>query len=489
MLSFITASAQEPWLKFQTLQNQMAGLECFAPSGTGYRIERSTSLSDWRPAADWKIGTGSPVTLLDTDLSASGFYRLKSAPLQAPWIKVCCVGTSITDGGTQRVNDFEYHAANSHAGWLKHLLQERIAYPPRQNAFKPAGDWDHGYSGATVQQLIAGGSWLNNFDPNLVPVADALATNADVYVLEGGTNDLSGNPADNAAILQRIRNYWDYFRSRGKPVIALTVLPVGKTRHTGVPNDRGTTAHRDQILAINQALIPIAEELGVELIDVHRFCEMDADGFAKLSSLWDGIHPNSAYAHAIAEAVTEVIAPHTLENPEPYIPGPNSPAWLSPNVNPSQNSKPGGWATEGATTFTWSSHTDLYGQTWQRISFDHATELPWVAVQCTIFSGFAEGDVVRSVIRVRDLPGSFKGVSTFNSYLYAWNGTHLKASALDQAGNLGVGHQVRGASGLFISPAFTVPAGTTQLRWVFTFQKAQAATVDLRQCGIFRESP
>lgn len=355
-----------------------------------------------------------------------------------------------------------------HPGWLPHLLNHRITLAARANAWRV--DRDHGYSGMTLLGLVVGRNESETWIPDgLIPVADACATNADVFVLEGGTNDL-GLPA--TTVISRINAYWTYFRSRGKEVIALNVLPVGIVK--------GGTLIRDRVNAINAALPAIADSLGVKLIDVHSLANFDSEGFPTTESIWDGLHPSTSYAHKIAKAIAAEIEPRTLENSEPLIPPAGSARWLTPNPFPSQASQPLGWVRAGGSS-AWSAQTDADGTLWQRISMTHAgDESSWLYGGTT--QGFVPGDTVRLCARLRQVAAGLECQSIRMACVFY--GPSVVITDAIQTGNPGTG-VLDPVSGLFVSDEIVIPAGTNEVRWEI-FHRANRATVDLRQVGIFK---
>lgn len=410
-------------------------------------------------------------------LTCGVFMMLERGNLAAsnlpPIRTVCCVGTSITDSGTAGVTGADdagarvnYNGA-SYVGWLPHLLNHRITLSPRANAWQV--DRDHGYSGMTLYGLVRGANESETWIPQgLIPVADACATNADVFVLEGGTNDLGLSAA---TVISRINAYWTYFRSRGKEVIALNLPPVGVG---------GGAVIRERVQAINAALPALADSLGVKLIDIHSLANFDTNGFPTTGSVWDGLHPSTSYAHKIAKAIAAEIAPRTLENPEPLIPIAGSARWITSNPFPSQGTQPQGWALVGGAS-TWSAQTDADGTAWQRIRMTNTGyENCWLYGGAT--QGFAAGDTVRLCARLRQVAADLDCQSIRIACVFY--GASVVITDAIQTGSAGTG-VLDPVSGLFMSDEILVPAGTTEVRWEI-FQQANRATIDLRQVGIFK---
>ena len=386
---------------------------------------------------------------------------------------VCCVGTSITDGGTSRAADADRagervnYGGGYASGWLPHLLNNRVQSAPRKNAW--ATDRDHGYSGITVHGLVVGRNESEGWIPEgLIPVADACATDADIYVLEGGTNDL-GLPA--TKVISRIEAYWEYFRSRGKEVIALNLPPYGSG---------GGVAARDRVNEVNAALPGLAQAMGVTLIDIHSLVSLDPNGLATTESIWDIAHPTAAYAHRIARAIATVIEPRTRVNPEPRIPVLGSASWLTPNPYPSQSTRPAGWVIVGCDA-KWASVTDADGTTWQRLTMNNA-DYGSCWLYGTTATGFKEGDTVRMCARIRHAAEGFDCRNIRIACLFY--GPSVVITETLGSGSPGTG-VMDPVTGFFVSDEITVPAGTTEVRWEI-FHFANSATIDLREIGVFK---
>jgi hypothetical protein len=337
-------------------------------------------------------------------------------------------------------------------------------------------DMDHGYSGWTLRQLIDGQTWSGG--PGFIrPMDDAYAANADGYVLEGGTNDIIGQTS--ATIISQITEYWTWFRSRNKPVIALDVLPLGTAY--ALP---WTNAHRDKVMEVNAALPAIAASLGVTLVPTHPLVVKDGNGFVSTDYLWDGVHPSGKFALAISQAIAAVLQPHTVNLPESLIPSHTSALWLNSVSFTPGATRPAPWShgLGAGVSAAYSAQTDGDGTKWQRVALSGGSGYPGSQISIYLGSGFTVGTTIRGSMRIRGVSAGWDARS-LRVNIDCWNGAASYSYAI-QPNNNGTG-VYDPVTGLFTTPDFLVPAGTTQIQMI-CYLEANAATFDVRQFGMYR---
>lgn len=389
-------------------------------------------------------------------------------------LRVACVGTSITNQGSLLVTDTSpriVDLTNGHVGWLEHLSNHRVRLARRNGAFESSTDKSFGYSGFQLPGLTDGTT-------GVYPLDNAIASGAEVLVLEGGTNDVLTGLTDASTTVTRVTNYWTKAVNSGKRVIALNILPVGSSS--------GATK-RDVITTANASLVSVAASLGVTLIDSHSVATKDGDGYATTETLWDGVHPTPAYAHRLAKLIDAQLATFYANRPqEMMVPAAASSIWITTNNSPTGTSIPSGWAKSGTFTDTYSTRTDSDGTTWQRIRMvQGGSAHAYNELYIRATTGITAGDRVRFACRLRAVSGSFTAreveisgrstadYSTWRNFVAVTGGSNLGAGSYDPV------------SGLFVSPIYTIPASTVAVDAKLGFYNTDV-TVDIRQFGIFK---
>lgn len=462
-------------------------------------------------------------------LSNTGAFATSAQGLAAIGtpLRVACVGTSITEQGSLLVTDSNpriIDAGNGHAGWLEHLSNHRARLVRRNGVAETATDKTFGYSGYGLVGLTDGASAV-------FPLDNAIASDAEVLVLEGGTNDISGGVQ--ATIVSRITNYWTKAVASGKRVIALNVLPYGGqatsagsmvngetyeiytpgtttwTSFGAADNNTGTVfvksggtatgtglalskssatanTNKNLITAVNADIVAVAASLGVTLIDTHSVATLSS-GFATTESTWDGIHPTPAYAHRLAKLIDTQLATFYANRPqEMIVPAAGSGVWITSSNSPSGASIPSGWAKSGTFTDTYTAVSDTTG-TWQRIRMlQTGTAHSVNALYVRATTGFSAGERVRYACRIRPTSGA-----TFTSRsIELWGRSTTDYSTwryfdgIRAGSNLGTG-DFDPVTGLYISPVFTIPASTVALDAYIQSYNTDV-TFEVRQFGIFK---
>ncbi len=451
-----------------------------APSGTGF-VKVTSGVLD-TPSATIPhtaiTGLGTAATTAATAYATAAQGAKADTARQTRYYKtICCVGTSITFAGNALVTTAggarEYDSTMAHSGWLRHLLGGNAIYPLRSDRGETVHN--HGWSGwnlsgnGTQGGIVYGAS-------GFTPADDALKTDADLYVLEGGTNDVN-NSFTTANIIANITAYWTKFRAAGRDVIAINIPPLGSAS--------GTTK-RDAITTVNAALPAIATSLGVTLVDIYALSTRDGSGYATSQTLWDGVHPTVAYAHKIAAAIAAVIPADKIPDLN-LIPKAGSAQWVTSDSNPSGASKPGSWTKSGTSfTDTYSAVTDADGSTtWQRITFARSggTAYSTLGYYNQATTGFQAGDVMRLSGRIRAATGTF-AVRDFALYVNCYANGNITTVAIQGSGS---SSDMDPITGTFISPPFTVPVGTTAITWNLNIF-CDNITFDIRDIGVFKVS-
>jgi len=391
-------------------------------------------------------------------------------------LTVACVGTSITHQGTVLTTDVNpriHDLTNGHAGWLEPLSNHRVRLARRNGVFEAYTDKTFGYPGYQLPGLTDGST-------GVYPLDNAIASGAEVLVLEGGTNDVNTGLTDTSTTVSRVTSYWTKAVNSGKQVIALNILPIGSAS--------GATK-RDIITNANAQLVSVAASLGVTLIDSHSVATKDGNGYATDETLWDGIHPTPAYAHRLAKLIDTQLATYYADRPQSMIvPSAASSIWITQSNSPSQATIPTGWAKSGTFTDTYTAVTDADGTTWQRVKMVQggaAKSVNSLYIRAT--SGFSAGDRVRFAVRMREVSGATFDANEFYAYgrttanYSAWQ----YAYALSGGTNLGTG-DYDPITGLFISPVLTVPSGTVAIDAAILFNPNTEVSVDVRQFGVFK---
>lgn len=461
-----------PTWRFEPRNGRPTSLVWETVEGQDYDLFQSNDLIAWERVTGFPVaGAGQPLTH-PLQPSTQAYFRIVTRPTE-PWRTICTVGTSITDGASNRLDGSDGAGARLRfmpsfpPAYLRPMLGQKISLSLRDNSW--AVDSDHGYSGATLLGLLKGSEASSYIAEGLIPVRDAINTGADAFILEGGTNDRTLPPA---TILARMHDYWNYFRSRDKPVVAMNILPVGPANGPVI---------RDTIAQVNAALPALAAKLGVILIDTYSLAEIDDQGYATPTSSRDGIHPQAAYAAAIAKALADRIRPHTVQNTAFPIPPTGDERWLTPNQNPSQNSQPSGWTyASPGTEFT--AVTDTDGTRWQRVALNNSL---WLYGHLS--TGFSPGEKVRMTAKIRLVDQSATGAMRVCAYFY--NGTGIFTSALYAGSDTFAGSYPTGEEWYFITDEATIPTGTTMVRWEILFYgdiRNRKSIADIRDIGLFK---
>lgn len=478
-------------------------------------------------SADREDTTAAILEVLENGLEGKASAAQGIAALGGP-LRVACVGTSITEQGSLLATDANpriHDLGGGYAGWLEHLSNHRVRLVRRNGVGESLTDKTFGYSGYGLTGLTNGAS-------GVYPLDNAIASGPEVFILEGGTNDVSDGVQ--ATIVNKVTNYWTKALNTGKPVIALNILPIGGkytaatamvngdtyeimtvgttvwTNFGAADNNAGTvfvksgaagsgtgfvfskssataTTNKNLIAAVNADLVAVAAGLGVTLIDTHAAATMSG-GFATVESVWDSIHPTPAFAHRIAKLINTQLSTLYANRPqEMIIPAAASGLWITTSNSPTGVSIPSGWAKSGTITDTYSLTTDADGTTWQRVRFLQAGAAgSYNEIYNRATTGFAAGDRVRFCIRIRPVSGA-----TFTAHDIAFMGrstadylTWRNCCAVTQGSNYAIG-DFDPITGLFVSPILTIPSGTVGIDAKIGFYNTDV-TFEFRQAGVFK---
>ena len=500
-----------------------------APSGTGFA--KVTSGVWDTPSA----------TIPHTDITGLGTAATTAATAYATAaqgmaatggpLRVACVGTSTTHQSSILATDVNpriHDLTNGHAGWLEHLTNHKVRLVRRNGVFESYTDKTFGYPGFGLTGLTDG---VNG----VYPLDNAIASGAEVLVLEGGTNDVSSGDSS-ATILTRIEDYWTKAVNSGARVIALNIPPMG----SGIIN----STKRDVITTVNAALPALATSLGVNLIDVYATATIDGSGYATTESAFDGIHPTPAFAHRMAALIAaqlntwaanrpqEMIVPHSqgalttagsftvglkyviasigTTNFVPIGASGNTigveftatgagsgtgtayvanAVWLTAQPNPSQTgTKPNAWVASGTFTPTYTAVTDADGTLWQRVRMlqtGTANSIMKFSINPT--SGFMAGERIRFSCRIRPVSGGAFDVTEVGFLGQCYDTTSVSSKsyrAISGGANLGAGNYDP-ITGLFVSPVYVIQATSTALFAIIEFY-GNDVQFDIKDYGIFK---
>jgi lysophospholipase L1-like esterase len=187
-------------------------------------------------------------------------------------------------------------------------------------------DRDHGIGGTTAYGWIHGFNTGGiDYDP---PINDAIAADPDVFLVQVGTNDIPGNTA--ATVSGRVRAVWAALVATGKPVFGCDILQRASAHNT--PTWRDTINEVNTILRASWEADSLTNYLQIDDLQTK-----DGSGYAdpmyypdNSATPFDGIHPGTLLAHAIAKEFLAVLDPSAAATP-PTIPASGSADWVTPN--------------------------------------------------------------------------------------------------------------------------------------------------------------
>lgn len=474
------------------------------------------------------LGTAATTAATSYATATQGMAATANGPL-----RVACVGTSITFQSSLLATDVNpriHDLTNGHAGWLEHLTNHKIRLVRRTGVYESSTDKTFGYSGFGLTGLTTG-------SVGVYPLDNAIASGAEVLVLEGGTNDIAGGVR--ATIVAKVRAYWTKAINSGARVVALNILPYGGptivataitsaqngniyeiqtvgtsvwTSYGAANNNLGTvftkingtiggtggainksdatgSTTRDMITNVNSDLVALATELGVTLIDTHSVATKDGAGYATIETLFDGIHPTPAYAARLAALIAVPLNTFAANRaPEMIVPNQASALWITQSNSPSQNTIPTGWVASGTFTGTYTAVTDADGTTWQRVRMlQTGTANSVMQFSINPSTGFSAGDKIRFCCRIRPVSGGAFDVNEIGfagSCYDTTSGTSKSFKAITGGANLGTGNY-DALTGLFVSPIYVIQATSTALFSAIGFN-GNDVQFDIRQYGIYK---
>ena len=278
----------------------------------------------------------------------------------APFVRsVVLLGTSITNANSDSTGLGAGYVSTRSAGFgavAQTVLEHRFALAARSNAYTAANgapDIDHGYSGATLANLLSGG--ISGY-ASIVPVNDAIATGADAVIIEAGANDTAlGAAAMAAGIMALVDAVAQHF----KLVVLCNVLPRGAAA--------GATV-RDAIRDCNVLLAAaVVGRRNVILFDAWAAIPKDGGGYALADFIHDGTHPSAAGGILIGKALANVIRPYCRADAY-VVPSAASGLRLTANwLETGSASLPSGWGQSvSGSSRSYQAITDADGTKWQR---------------------------------------------------------------------------------------------------------------------------
>lgn len=400
-----------------------------------------------------------------------------------PVSNFCAVGDSITDRNTFALHASYDGLGYDQSGWgaiLEQASGGRIRSIARSNTFKT--DRDHGYSGITTWMFLDGGGWLPS---GLVPIADAITSNPDCFIVHIGTNDIAASTV--SEVVTRIQAIWTRLVQTGKPVIGTDILQRSAT-YPG-----WNTLYKDRVSGVNAALRASWQSFGLASYRPwDDLIEKDPEGFAIPAEFPnDGVHPTMRVGLKLGKDLHQLLEPFYSGTPN-QIPPPGSPDWLTPNPFPVGGTTlaPSWTPLSLGTTNTeviYSKLADSQGN-WQRVQIvvsQSAGTRGIYSRQVGAGNTWNVGDRCVATLKIRIPAGTdFTGV-----------GINIQCAGasspwIDGAGvvNTAVPSPIEDFAATIVSNPFTIPTGTTQL-WLLLRITGGIGTVDFTQSGIFRIGP
>lgn len=362
---------------------------------------------------------------------------------------------------------------------MEQVSSGRIRSVARSNAFKT--DRDHGYSGITSWMFLGGGGWLPS---GLIPIEDAIASDADCFIVHIGTNDISDSAT---AIVARIQTLWTRLVATGKPVIGTDILQ----RTANYPG--WSPALRDRVNEVNAALRASWKTYGLASYRPwDHLIEKDDQGYAIPAEFPnDGIHPTMRVGLKLGKDLHQLLQPF-YDGSGDQIPATDFTVWLTPN--PAMTGAAGlanSWIPMSLgvadADVIYSKVPDPEGD-WQRIEIINPQPQGTRGVysrQVGAGNTWNVGDRCVATMRVRVPPGtSFSGIGISVQCMGA-SSPWIDAGVVE---NTNVLSPIEDFEATIVSNLFTIPAGTTQL-WFLLRITGGVGTVDFRQAGVFRINP
>lgn len=421
-----------------------------------------------------------------------------SKSMEPKYSTICCCGDSITDRISYRDSAYE-HIVMSTDGWgaaLETLSGQRIRSVSRGNTGisgnpPPSNDRDHGYSGITAEAYLigsaaTGSSWLGS----VIPIEWAKNTNADLYVVHVGTNDLPNVSLTSQQVADRVIAIWLNLVAAGKKVIGTDIL-----QRTATYSGWNSTL-RDKVNSVNSILRSSWQSSGIKgYRQWDDLVDKDVNGYAASTEFPnDGIHPTQRIGHKLGKDLLNYLQIKNLKSTPPVVPLSGSALWLTPNPYVAGNQGNGlatSWASIGislGTNATASKITDPDGSAWQRLSLSASIAFSQSGLYSRITSGIpASGTRVRATAKVR-IP-SAGALTSINLQVQQVNAPQASdwMELFGRGGGTAISSPlIHGDEYFMHSEPFTIQSGVTQLWLLVGFTCASGGGVyEFKEAGIY----
>jgi hypothetical protein len=421
-----------------------------------------------------------------------------SKSMESKYSTICCCGDSITDRISHRDSAYEYIVMSTD-GWgaaLETLSGQRIRSVSRGNTGisgtpPPSNDRDHGYSGITAEAYLigsasTGSSWLGS----VIPIEWAKNTNADLYVVHVGTNDLPNVSLTPQQVADRVIAIWLNLVAAGKKVIGTDIL-----QRTATYSGWNSTL-RDKVNLVNSILRSSWQSSGIKgYRQWDNLVDKDVNGYAaSIEFPNDGIHPTQRIGHKLGKDLLNYLQIKNLKSTPPVIPSSGSALWLTPNPYVEGNQGNGlapSWAGIGislGTNATASKITDQDGSVWQRLSLSASIAFSQAGLYSRITSGIpASGTRVRATAKVK-IP-SAGALTSINLQVQQINAPQASdwMELFGRGGGTAISSPLISGDEYFMhSEPFTIQSGVTQLWLLVGFTCASGGSVyEFKEAGIY----
>lgn len=287
--------------------------------------------------------------------------------------------------------------------------------PRAMNGAPHAADLDFGWDGITAADYVSSATVIEakaveagntGWTPaeTRTPLAVAMASGPDAYVMLIGTNDVGAATAE--ATLARIDAMARALRAGGAVVFIGALLP------------RTTSGYQAKIDAVNAALPALAEAAGCVLVPWH--VPLMSGGSQIRDYFADETHPNQGGACRMGVVLAERMAPFV--GPPLALPAADSPRWLTANSDMAADTDEDGKA-DGIDAYNFSAGVfDLVasgGRIWQEMTETDAESVAVKTIYGASVAGapvaalVASGAKVRGVCRYEVVSGTVGTVAMF----------------------------------------------------------------------------
>lgn len=340
---------------------------------------------------------GTDISAVVTATNRRGAVTATSSEISIPLPSISTIaffGDSITgqstrgSTGTDGVGAY-YIDGVGYSSWAKALNQSKWDFEP------DGGRLTFATGGKTTQELID------------LHLEDVLASDADVVVEQGGTNDIDRGFSTTTIVTNKV-NVWTQIRESGMIPVTMAIPPFGLAQGG---NATGTKSVR--VVQANTAIQEAAEEMGVPFVSYDGQLDTVAgNGIANTSMFTDALHPNGWGAYIMGEALAEVLEDSFIMPLDNWA----NTNYLTPNVALAGSSgQPTSWlvpgAPSGATLNSKALESSADGNWWV---FDVMSGTSTSSFALNNFTsnlgGSPVGKTVESLAEIEVVSGTFKSI-------------------------------------------------------------------------------